>query len=110
LIQKWLKVGVLEEGVVIPGEKGTGQGSVISPLLADATLLVIKEELWRRMHWPLPIRGNGWGRVVSSYLNYHAVPTIVHSCGSETGLPAAGKGCLVAAVRRAGSTGLGYWR
>ena len=29
LIQKWLKAGVLEEGVVTTGEQGTGQGSVI---------------------------------------------------------------------------------
>jgi group II intron reverse transcriptase/maturase len=29
LIQKWLKVGVLEDGIVTPSEKGTGQGSVI---------------------------------------------------------------------------------
>src|SRR3954464_3090004 len=35
LIQKWLKAGVLEEGVVTTSETGTGQGSVISPLLAN---------------------------------------------------------------------------
>jgi RNA-directed DNA polymerase len=34
LIQQWLKAGVLEDGVVTVSEKGTGQGSVISPLLA----------------------------------------------------------------------------
>ena len=33
LIQKWLKAGVLEDGVVSVSDKGTGQGSVISPLL-----------------------------------------------------------------------------
>src|SRR6202043_1790745 len=38
LIQKWLKAGVLENGVVTVSEKGTGQGSVISPLLAKAAL------------------------------------------------------------------------
>ena len=38
LIRKWLKAGVLEDGVVTPGEKGTGQGSVISPLLANIYL------------------------------------------------------------------------
>src|SRR6266513_1173259 len=36
LIQKWLKAGVLEDGVVTVSESGTGQGSVISPLLANA--------------------------------------------------------------------------
>jgi RNA-directed DNA polymerase len=193
LIQKWLKVGVLEDGVVIPSEKGTGQGSVISPLLANiylhygldlwarvwrqreatgdmiivryaddfivgfqhetdarrflhemrtrlerfaltlhpektrliefgryaaenrkrrglgkpetfnflgftficgkslrgkflikrrtrrdrmkAKLQGIKEELWRRMHWPIPNQGKWLGYVVSGYFNYHAVPT-----------------------------------
>ena len=33
LIQKWLKAGVLENGVVTDSEKRTGQGTV-SPLLA----------------------------------------------------------------------------
>src|SRR6476620_6724640 len=35
LIQKWLKAGILEDGVVSVSDKGTGQGSVISPLLAN---------------------------------------------------------------------------
>src|SRR5271156_3225634 len=35
LIRKWLKAGVLEDGVVTTSERGTGQGSVISPLLAN---------------------------------------------------------------------------
>ena len=35
LIRKWLKAGVLEDGVVTVSEVGTGQGSVISPLLAN---------------------------------------------------------------------------
>ena len=35
LIQKWLKAGVQENGVVTDSEKGTGQGTVISPLLAS---------------------------------------------------------------------------
>jgi group II intron reverse transcriptase/maturase len=38
LIQKWLQAGVLEEGVVTVSETGTGQGSVISPLLANVYL------------------------------------------------------------------------
>jgi group II intron reverse transcriptase/maturase len=38
LIRKWLKAGVLEDGVVIDSDKGTGQGSVISPLLANVNL------------------------------------------------------------------------
>ena len=35
LIQKWLKAGVLEDGVVTVSDRGTGQGSVISPLLGQ---------------------------------------------------------------------------
>ena len=193
LIQKWLKAGVLEGGVVTVSEKGTGQGSVISPLLANiylhyaldlwaerwrrhkatgdmilvryaddfivgfqheadarrfldemrarlqefalslhpektrlvefgrfaaecrqrrglgkpetfnflgftficgktrrskfqikrktrrdrmrAKLRMIKEEMWRRMHQPIPQQGKWLGRVVIGYFNYHAVPT-----------------------------------
>jgi RNA-directed DNA polymerase len=38
LVQKWLKAGVLEEGVVSVSARGTGQGAVISPLLANVYL------------------------------------------------------------------------
>src|SRR3981081_2150324 len=38
LIQKWLKVVILEDGVVSVSDRGTGQGSVISPLLANIYL------------------------------------------------------------------------
>src|ERR1700681_226331 len=51
LIQKWLKAGVLEKGVVTVSEKGTGQGSVISPLLANVYLHYVFDlwaERWRR--------------------------------------------------------------
>jgi len=51
LIRKWLKAGVLEEGVVSISEKGTGQGSVISPLLANVYLhyaLDLWAVRWRR--------------------------------------------------------------
>jgi RNA-directed DNA polymerase len=193
LIRKWLKAGVLEDGIVAVSEKGTGQGAVISPLLANiylhyaldlwamrwrrreatgdmiivryaddfiigfqheadarrfldemrerlgkfalslhpektrliefgrfaaerrkrrglgkpetfnflgftficgktrqdkfqikrktrrdrmrAKLKMIKEEMWRRMHQPIPEQGKWLGRVVSGYFDYHAVPT-----------------------------------
>ena len=193
LIRKWLKAGVLEDGIVAVSDKGTGQGAVISPLLANiylhyaldlwamrwrrreatgdmiivryaddfiigfqhesdarrfldemrerlgrfalslqpektrliefgrfaaerrkrrglgkpetfnflgftlicgktrqdkfqikrktrrdrmrAKLKIIKEEMWRRMHQPIPEQGKWLGRVVSGYFNYHAVPT-----------------------------------
>jgi RNA-directed DNA polymerase len=50
LIQKWLKAGVLEDGVVSVSEKGTGQGSVISPLLANIYLHYVLD-LWIDRHW-----------------------------------------------------------
>ncbi len=193
LIQKWLKAGVLEDGIVTVNDKGTGQGAVISPLLANiylhyaldlwavrwrqreatgdmiivryaddfivgfqhesnarrfldemrerlqkfaltlhpektrliefgrfaaerrkqrglgkpetfnflgftyicgktrqgkfqikrktrrdrmrAKLRIIKLEMWRRMHQPIPAQGKWLGHVVRGYFNYHAVPT-----------------------------------
>src|ERR1700680_2449758 len=49
LIQKWLKAGVMEDGVVTVGDRGTGQGSVISPLLANIYL-----------HYTLDLWGVRW--------------------------------------------------
>ena len=51
LIQKWLKAGVLEDGVVTTSDRGTGQGSVISPLLANVYLHYVFDlwaERWRQ--------------------------------------------------------------
>jgi RNA-directed DNA polymerase len=51
LIRKWLKAGVLEDGVVTVSERGTGQGSVASPLLANIYLHYVFDlwaERWRR--------------------------------------------------------------
>jgi RNA-directed DNA polymerase len=49
LIQKWLKVGVLEAGVVTVSDRGTAQGAVISPLLANIYL-----------HYVLDLWAEGW--------------------------------------------------
>src|ERR1700730_7465112 len=38
LIRKWLKAGVMENGAVTVSDQGTGQGAVISPLLANIYL------------------------------------------------------------------------
>jgi len=38
LIRKWLKAGVMEDGVVNPTEVGSPQGAVISPILANIYL------------------------------------------------------------------------
>jgi RNA-directed DNA polymerase len=51
LIRKWLKAGVLEDGAVTVSETGTGQGSVISPLLANVYLHYVFDlwaQRWRR--------------------------------------------------------------
>ncbi len=51
LIQKWLKAGVLEDGIVSVSDRGTGQGAVISPLLANIYLHYVLDlwaERWRR--------------------------------------------------------------
>src|SRR6476620_4593273 len=45
LIQKWLRAGVLEDGIVTVSERGTGQGAVISPLLANMYLHYVLD-LW----------------------------------------------------------------
>jgi RNA-directed DNA polymerase len=57
LISKWLKAGVMEDGVVTPTEEGTPQGAVISPLLANIYLHYVFDlwaERWRHRH----ARGN----------------------------------------------------
>jgi group II intron reverse transcriptase/maturase len=51
LIRKWLKAGVLEDGIVSASERGTGQGAVISPLLANIYLHYVLDlwaERWRQ--------------------------------------------------------------
>jgi RNA-directed DNA polymerase len=51
LIQKWLRAGVVDDGELTVGDKGTGQGSVASPLLANVYLHYVFDlwaERWRR--------------------------------------------------------------
>ena len=51
LIRKWLRAGILEDGKVTVSDMGTGQGSVISPLLANVYLHYVLDlwaERWRR--------------------------------------------------------------
>ncbi|MGB7022449.1 MAG: reverse transcriptase domain-containing protein [Candidatus Acidiferrales bacterium] len=49
LIKKWLRAGVLEDGRWSETEKGTPQGSVISPLLCNVYLHYVFD-LWAQ-HW-----------------------------------------------------------
>ena len=51
LIRKWLRAGVLEGGIVTVSDSGTGQGSVISPTLANVYLHYVFDlwaARWRR--------------------------------------------------------------
>jgi group II intron reverse transcriptase/maturase len=53
LISKWLKAGVMEDGVVTPTEVGTPQGAVVSPLLANIYLHYVFDlwaNRWRQHH------------------------------------------------------------
>jgi RNA-directed DNA polymerase len=53
LIRKWLKAGVMEEGVLTPTEAGTPQGAVASPLLANLYLHYVFDlwaQRWRHHH------------------------------------------------------------
>jgi group II intron reverse transcriptase/maturase len=53
LISKWLKAGVMEDGVVTPTEVGTPQGAVASPLLANIYLHYVFDlwaNRWRKHH------------------------------------------------------------
>jgi RNA-directed DNA polymerase len=49
LIRKWLRAGVLEDGIVSVSDRGTGQGSVISPLLANVYLHYVLD-LWAKRY------------------------------------------------------------
>jgi RNA-directed DNA polymerase len=51
LIRKWLRAGVLEDGTVRVSEKGTAQGAVISPLLANVYLHYALDLWAERFRW-----------------------------------------------------------
>ena len=62
----------------ICGKTRSGQFQIKRKTRADrmrAKLQEIKQELRRRMHWPIPAQGKWLRRVVRGYFNYHAVPT-----------------------------------
>jgi group II intron reverse transcriptase/maturase len=53
LIRKWLKAGVMEDGVLAPTEAGTPQGAVASPMLANIYLHYVFDlwaQRWRQHH------------------------------------------------------------
>ena len=78
LIQKWLRAGVLENEVVTIEEKGTGQGSVISPLLANVYLHYVFDlwaERWRR--GPLAHGLDPWGEATGDMIMVRYADDIV---------------------------------
>lgn len=50
LVRRYLKVGVLEDGLVQPTTEGQPQGGPLSPLLSNVMLDVLDKELERRGH------------------------------------------------------------
>ena len=51
LIHRYLKAGIMEEGIVEPRTKGTPQGSPVSPLLSNIVLDELDKELEKRGHY-----------------------------------------------------------
>lgn len=58
LVGKWLRAGVLEDGVMTHVEQGTPQGGVISPLLANIYLHEVLDQWWDQEVRPR-MRGKG---------------------------------------------------
>ena len=66
----------------ICGKTRAGKFQIKRKTRADrmrAKLKMIKEEMWRRMHQPIPAQGKWLRYVVNGYFNYHAVPTNAHA-------------------------------
>jgi RNA-directed DNA polymerase len=48
LIRKWINVGVIDEGGLLVSDTGTGQGQIISPLLANLYLHTVLDEWFEK--------------------------------------------------------------
>jgi len=51
ILQKWLDAGYVEEGITYPSRKGTPQGGIISPTLANMTLDGLEEVIKSAVPW-----------------------------------------------------------
>jgi RNA-directed DNA polymerase len=59
LIGKWINIGVMDQGRLLISETGTGQGQVISPLLANVYLHYVLDEWFETMVKPR-LRGEAY--------------------------------------------------
>jgi RNA-directed DNA polymerase len=51
ILKKWLKAGYVENGITYPNRKGTPQGGIISPTLANMTLDGLEEAVKSAVPW-----------------------------------------------------------
>jgi len=51
ILRKWLAAGYVENGITYPSRKGTPQGGIISPTLANMTLDGLEEVVRRAVPW-----------------------------------------------------------
>jgi RNA-directed DNA polymerase len=51
ILQKWLDAGYVEEGITYPSRKGTPQGGIISPCLANMTLDGLEKVIKSAVPW-----------------------------------------------------------
>jgi RNA-directed DNA polymerase len=89
-IQRWLTAGVLDNGVFSTTEAGTGQGSILSPLLANVALHGL--ETYIRSHFPTwaygsPVKGRQampWKpqciRYADDFIILHRGRTVIEQC------------------------------
>jgi len=60
LLQKWIHIGVIDEGRLLVTKTGVGQGQTISPLLANIYLHYVLDE-WFEQEVKPRLRGRAWG-------------------------------------------------
>jgi RNA-directed DNA polymerase len=89
-IRRWLRAGVLDNGVFTATEAGTGQGSILSPLLANVALHGMENYI--RSHFPTrayfgPPRGRyavNWNpqliKYADDFLILHRDQAVIHQC------------------------------
>ena len=76
MIDKWLKAGVLEKGVLRRTTGGTPQGGVISPLLANLyarALAAVTEWCRLNLHRPFREQHAHLSRVIRGHCAYYGI-------------------------------------